>query len=83
MKSLLLLLAATLLAGLAQAAHAAEATARIVQLHNPLQSTGIRIGDVMERKVVLEAPTPYQLSRSSLPTCAPISADSGMGESSS
>ena len=67
MKSLRLLLAAALLAGLASSALAAEPGARIVQLQNPLQSTGIRIGDVMERKVVLEAPAPYQLSRSSLP----------------
>jgi mxaA protein len=67
MKSLRLLLAAALLASLVQPTFAAEAAARIVQLQNPLQSTGIRIGDVMERKVVLEAPAPYQLSRSALP----------------
>ena len=64
MKSLRLLLAATLLVSLSQPGLAAQSAARIVQLQNPLQSTGIRIGDVMERKVVLEAPAPYQLSRS-------------------
>ena len=67
MKSLRLLLLAALLAVLVPSALAAEPSARIVQLQNPLQSTGIRIGDVLERKVVLEAPAPYQLSRSALP----------------
>ena len=59
-----------LVAGLALFAHHAAAeqvAARIVQLLNPVQSTGIRIGDIMERKVVLEAPAPYQLSRTALP----------------
>lgn len=59
-----------LVAGLALFAHHAAAeqvAARIVQLLNPIQSTGIRIGDIMERKVVLEAPAPYQLSRTALP----------------
>ncbi|MGJ0533038.1 MAG: hypothetical protein ACR65W_07225 [Methylocystis sp.] len=49
-----------------QTAHAEQA-ARVVQLVNPVQSTGIRIGDIMERTVVLEAPAPYQLSQSALP----------------
>lgn len=59
-----------LVAGLALFAHHAAAeqvAARIVQLLNPIQSTGIRIGDIMERKVVLQAPAPYQLSRTALP----------------
>lgn len=67
MKPLRLLLAVTLLVSMTQPVFAAEPAARIVQLHNPLQSTGIRIGDVMERSAVLEAPAPYQLSRSALP----------------
>jgi mxaA protein len=52
---------------LADAAVAEPSAARIVKLVNPIQSTGIRIGDIMERSVVLEAPVPYQLSRSALP----------------
>lgn len=59
-----------LVAGLALFAHHAAAeqvAARIVQMLNPVQSTGIRIGDIMERKVVLQAPAPYQLSRTALP----------------
>jgi mxaA protein len=67
MKPLRFLLAAAWLATMAQTGFAAGPAARIVHLHNPLQSTGIRIGDVMERSVVLEAPAPYQLSRSALP----------------
>lgn len=67
MTSLRHLLLATALALFAQVALAAAPTARIVQLINPVQSTGIHIGDVMERTVVLEAPAPYQLSRSALP----------------
>ena len=65
-----------LVAGLALFAHHAAAeqvAARIVQLLNPIQSTGIRIGDIMERKVVLEAPAPYQLSRTALPMRAATS----------
>lgn len=59
----------TLVAGLALClhAHAAEQAARIVRLADPVHSTAIHIGDIMERKVVLEAPAPYQLSRSALP----------------
>ena len=52
---------------LANIAAAEQSAARIVKLANPIQSTGIRIGDIMERTVVLEAPAPYQLSRSALP----------------
>jgi len=60
-------IALTSLVLLAHAATAEESAARIVKLANPVQSTGIRIGDIMERTVVLEAPAPYQLSRSALP----------------
>lgn len=67
MTSLRHLLLAAALALFAQVALAAAPAARIVQLINPVQSTGIRIGDVMERTVVLEAAALYQLSRSALP----------------
>ncbi|MCB5191513.1 nonribosomal peptide synthetase MxaA [Methylobacillus arboreus] len=49
----------------ATAANAAEAT--LVALENPRVSTGIAIGDVLERKLVIEAKSPYELPASALP----------------
>lgn len=49
------------------AALAQEPAAKVLTLINPVQSIGIRIGDVMQRKVVIEVNAPYQISRSALP----------------
>ncbi|SNR93468.1 mxaA protein [Methylobacillus rhizosphaerae] len=47
------------------AAYAEEAT--LVRLDNPRVSTGVEIGDVLERTLVIEAKSPYVLPKSSLP----------------
>lgn len=47
--------------------HAQEPNARIVTIENPIRSNGIHIGDVLERKVLIETSQTYQLSRSALP----------------
>lgn len=49
------------------AASAQEPAARVLNLINPTQSIGIQIGDLLERKVVLEVSDPYQISKNSLP----------------
>ena len=46
---------------------AQEVDARIAAIANPPQSNGIRIGDVMNRQVVIETRSPYQLSKTALP----------------
>ncbi len=46
-------------------AYAAEAT--LVSLDNPRIATGITIGDVLERRLVIEASPPYELPKSALP----------------
>lgn len=46
-------------------AHAAPAT--LVSLQNPRASTGIEIGDVLQRSLVIESETPYELPGSALP----------------
>ena len=40
---------------------------KIVSLTNPVTSFGVHIGDKLSRKVVLEAPTPYQIAESAFP----------------
>ena len=44
-----------------------DAEARIVGVVNPAQRIGIQIGDVIERKVMLDVKSPYQLSPNALP----------------
>lgn len=56
-----------LLALFAHLASAGEPTARILKLVNPAQSTGVHIGDVLQRKVVVEVSAPYQISSTALP----------------
>lgn len=46
---------------------AQAADAKVIAIHNPVRSNGIRIGDVMARKVVIETSQPYQLSKTALP----------------
>ncbi|MPS49616.1 nonribosomal peptide synthetase MxaA [Methylobacillus sp.] len=46
-------------------AYAAEAT--LVSLDNPRIATGIMIGDVLERRLMIEASPPYELPKSALP----------------
>jgi mxaA protein len=52
---------------LSHTAIAQESAARILKIINPSHSNGIHIGDIMERKVVIEASIPYQISRAALP----------------
>jgi len=44
-----------------------ETGARIISIVNPSQSNGIHIGDVMDRKIVIEADPLYQVSGTALP----------------
>jgi mxaA protein len=55
------------LALICHTAMAQEPAARILKIINPSHSNSIHIGDIMERKVVIEASTPYQISRAALP----------------
>ena len=52
---------------IANISNAQEPPARLLSLINPSQSIGIHIGDVIERKVVIEISSPYQISKNSLP----------------
>ena len=61
-----LIVASILLFGISSI-QAQEADVRVISIVNPSQSNGIHIGDVIERKVVIEANLPYQLSKSTLP----------------
>ena len=63
MKKVTMLFCISLLHG--AAAFAAEPT--LVALENPRLATGIHIGDVLERKLVVEAPSPYELPKTALP----------------
>ncbi|WP_240032034.1 nonribosomal peptide synthetase MxaA [Pseudomethylobacillus aquaticus] len=47
--------------------HAADAEIRVLELHNPKRSTGIQIGDYLERRLQVEIAQPYQLAISALP----------------
>jgi mxaA protein len=60
------MLASILLIG-ASTTLAQEVDARVVSISNPMRSNGIQIGEVMDRKVVIETSQPYQLSKDSLP----------------
>lgn len=44
-----------------------ESDARILRVINPSQSIGIRIGDVLDRKIEIEVKSLYQLSRNTFP----------------
>ena len=46
---------------------AQAAPATLVSLHNPRASTGIEIGDVLQRSLVIESEAPYELPGSALP----------------
>ncbi|MCB5186807.1 nonribosomal peptide synthetase MxaA [Methylobacillus caricis] len=46
---------------------AAEEPASLISVANPRISTGIHIGDVLQREIQLEAKAPYQLSMTALP----------------
>ena len=63
MKKVMMLFCMCLLHG--AAAHAAEPA--LVALENPRAATGINIGDVLERKLVIEANLPYELPKTALP----------------
>lgn len=43
------------------------ARARVISVANPLLSNGIQIGDVMDRKIVIETDKTYQVSATALP----------------
>jgi len=60
-------IAASLLLVHAVAAQAQDVDAKLISITNPMQSNGIHIGDVLERKVVIETSQPYQLSKTTLP----------------
>ena len=63
MKKVTMLFCISLLHG--AAAYAAEPA--LVALENPRVATGIHIGDVLERKLTVEAPLPYELHKTALP----------------
>lgn len=69
--SLALLLTFYASAIIAQDAEAISATddalAKIISITNPSTNYGVHIGDKLSRKIVLEVPTPYQISPSALP----------------
>lgn len=69
MKNYLLKWILASLLGISLSIPMAQATdAKIIAIHNPVRSNGIQIGDVMERKVVIETSKIYQLSKTTLPT---------------
>lgn len=57
----------SILLSIAPAAAAQSADATTIKLINPSQSVGIRIGDVLHRKIELTVNQPYQISKNSLP----------------
>lgn len=72
MKNLMIkfVLVGSLLGGVAFAdagAFAQDSHAKILSIINPSQSTGIRIGDVLNRKIELEIKPPYQIAKNALP----------------
>src|SRR3989338_505629 len=48
-------------------AMAQESDANILNIINPTVSNGIQIGDVLNRTIVIEVNTPYQISKTALP----------------
>ena len=44
-----------------------DSDAKILSIINPSQSTGIRIGDILNRKIELEVKQPYQIAKNALP----------------
>lgn len=61
------LIAVGCMALLSHTAIAQESAVRILNIINPSYSNGIHIGDIMERKLVIEVGAPYQISRTALP----------------
>ena len=68
MKKLTLLFSICLLpVALCLATAASAAPATLVSLDNPRIATGVTLGDVLERRLVIEASPPYELLKTALP----------------